>query len=243
MKKILLFTLAVLLLVTVVSPAVAQESCVTDLSPVAALIMRAQALASSGDINGSVAQMREARAALAAIQSACAEANIAPIVLLDGEFAMPGGAFTFNYPLNWTTGTTQRPNADTLVQPMGNSARAAEQALQAEPLLAPGETAAFVAIGNRQAFGMQADSTPADILNGIIAALPDNYSAEPVNEVIINNLPAATARYSGPGFDGYLVARIASQELGLVAQVAGITPTGELEPLIPVIDAIARSVR
>lgn len=243
MKKTLLFALAVVLISAAAFPAAAQEPCVTDLAPVAAQIMRAQALASSGDIEGSVTQIREARATLAAIQSACAEAGITPIVLLDGEFVTPGGAFTFNYPLNWTTGTTQRPNADTLVQPMGNSARAAEQALQAAPLLAPGETAAFVAAGSRQAFGMEANSTPADVLNAIISALPDGYSAEPVSETTLNNLPAATARYSGPGFDGYLVVRVVSQELGLVAQVAGLTPTGELEPLIPVIDAIARSVR
>jgi sugar (pentulose or hexulose) kinase len=242
MKKFWLIILT-LLMAGAALPAAAQESCITDLGPVAAQVVQAQALASSGDAQGSVAAMREARAALAAIQSACAEAGVSPVVLLDGEFVSPGGAFTFNYPLEWVTGATQRPNPDTLVQPLGNSTRAAEQALQGEPLLAPGEQAAFVAGGNRQTFNMQPDSTPADVLRAIVAGLPVNFSAGDVTETTLNSLPAAAVRYSGPGFDGYLVVRIVSQELGLVAEVAGFTPPGELEPLVPVIDAIARSVR
>ena len=243
MKKTLLITLFALLLTATVFPAAAQDGCITDLSPVAAQIMRAQALASSGDIDGSVVQLREARAALAAIQSACAEAGIQPIVLLDGEFVSPGAAFTFNYPLNWVTGAAQRPSADLLIQPLGNTARAAEQALQAEPLLAPGESGAFVATGSLSTFGMQANGTPADLLNGIVASLPEGFSGEAVTTTTVNDLPAATVRYSGPGFDGYIVARIVSPELGLVTQVAGFSPTGELDALIPVIDAMARSVR
>jgi hypothetical protein len=241
MKQPLLILMALVIIAAL--PAAAQEGCVSDLSPVAAQVVRAQALASSGDAQGSVAAMREARAALAAIQNACAEAGVTPVVLLESEFVSPGGAFTFNYPLEWVTGATQRPNPDTLVQPLGNSARAAEQALQGEPLLVPGEQAAFVAGGNLQTFNMQPDSTPADVLRGIVAALPDNFSAGEVTETTFNNLPAATVRYSGPGFDGYLVVRIVSAELGLVAEVAGFTLPGELDALIPVIDAMARSVR
>ena len=246
MKRLVLSLILTLLVLAVALPAAAQDapaSCVTDLSPVAAQLMTAQALASSGDTAGSVMQLREVRAALAAIQVACAEAGVTPILLLEGEFAVVNSPYLFNYPLNWTMGTAQRPTADTLVQPMGNNSRAAGQALQAEPALAPGDQGAFVAIGNQSTFGMAADSTPAQMLESIAASLPEGYVAETVTESTINGLPAATLRYSGPTVDGYLVARIISPELGVVAQVAGITRPGELDELTPVIDAIARSMR
>jgi len=236
----------ILALLVLALPAAAQDaptSCVADLSPAAAQLLTAQALASSGDTAGSVAQLREVRAALAAIQAACAEAGVTPILLLDGSFAVANSPYTFNYPLNWSMGTAQRPSADTLVQPMGNNARAAGQALQADPSLAPGDQGAFVAIGTLNSFGMAADSSPAQLLAGISAGLPEGYVAETISETTINGLPAATLRYSGPTVDGYLVARIVSPELGVVAQVAGVTPTGELDALTPVIDAIARTIR
>lgn len=239
---------SILLVVFVLAalPAAAQDapaSCVTDLSPVAAQLLTAQALASSGDTAGSVVQLRAARAALAAIQAACAEAGVTPALLLDGQFAPADIPYAFNYPLSWVMGTAQRPTTDTLVQPMGNSSRAAGQALQAEPVLAPGDQGAFVAIGNRSTFGLTADGTPAQVLSSITAALPEGYTAEAVTETTINGLPAATVRYSSPTVDGYLVARIVSQELGVVAEVAGVVPSGELDALIPLIDAIARSIR
>lgn len=246
MKRFVMWTLLALLVLVVALPAVAQDapaSCVSDLSPVVAQVVTAQALASSGDTAGSVVQLREARAALAAIQSACAEAGVTASLLLDGEFAASGIPYAFNYPLNWVMGTAQRPSTDTLVQPMGNNSRAAGQALQAEPALAPGDQGAFVAIGNMSTFGMAADGTPAQLLSAIIASLPDGYAVESVTETTINGLPAATVRYSGPTVDGYLVSRIVSQELGVIAEVAGVTPSGELEALIPTIDAIARSIR
>lgn len=241
--KPLLTLFALLLAFTIALPAVAQTTCVPDLSPVTAQLMSAQALASSGDTAGSLAAVREARAALAAIQSACADAGVTPTLLLEGEFADPSGAFVFNYPLDWVTGTAQRPNANTLVQPMGNSSRAANQSLQAQPLLNTGEVSAFVATGNRATFGLSAEQTMVDLVNAIIASWPEGFSAEPVAETTINGLPAATLRYTGTGFEGYLVVRVVSPELGLIAQVAGVAPQGELDPLIPVIDAIARSVR
>ena len=73
MKRLVLSLILALLVLSVTLPAAAQDapaSCVTDLSPVAAQLMTAQALASSGDTAGSVAQLREVRAALAAIQAA-----------------------------------------------------------------------------------------------------------------------------------------------------------------------------
>lgn len=238
-----LLSLLALLALTVALPVAAQDTCVPDLSPVTAQLMSAQALASSGDEAGSLARIREARAALAAIQSACTEAGVTPTLLLEGEFADPSGAFVFNYPLEWVAGTAQRPNANTLVQSLGNSSRAADQSLQAQPLLNRGEVSAFVAVGNRATFGLAAEGTPADLINTIIGGWPEGFSAEPIVETMVNGLPAATLRYTGPAFDGYLVVRVVSPELGLIAQVAGFTPPGELDPVIPIIDAIARSVR
>ena len=237
---LLLFALVVL---AAALPVSAQDSCVTDLSSVAAQILTAQALASSGDIPGSVATIREARAALAAIQTACAEAGVTASVLLDGEFAVPDSPYVFNYPLAWTAAQAQRPTADLVVQPLGNTTRASEQALQGDPVLAPGDQGAFVAIGNGASFGMAADGTPADVVAGIAANLPEGFQAGEVTTTTINGQPAATLRYSGPTAEGYLIVRVVSPELGLVAQVAGVTPAGELDALIPTIDAMARSIR
>lgn len=243
MKRLLTLMVLVILVLAAVFPAAAQNSCVTDLSPVVAQIVTVQALASAGDSAGSVAQLREARAALAAIQAACAEAGVTPALLLEGEFSVTDSPYAFNYPLNWVMGAAQRPSADTLVQPMGNTSRAAGQALQGDPTLAPGDQGAFVALGNLSTFGLPADGTPAQLLTGITASLPEGYVVEAVTETTINGLPAATVRYSGPTVDGYLVARIVSPELGVIAEVAGVAPSGELDALIPVIDAIARSIR
>jgi hypothetical protein len=164
-------------------------------------------------------------------------------VLLEGEFAVPNSPFVFNYPLAWVTAAAQRPTADTVVQPMGNTSRAAGQALQADPVLAPGDQGAFIAIGNQASFGLPNGGAPADVLNGIAVSLPEGFTAQQVTETTINGLPAATLRYSGPTADGYVVVRSVSPELGVMAQVTGVTPAGEIDALVPVIDAIARSVR
>lgn len=245
MKRLMLMIAVIgcLMVPAAVRNASAQNTgCAIDVSDVTLQLLRAQTLASSGDNAAGLAQIAEARAALAQITSVCADAGVVAGVLLDAQFDAPEGTFSVSYPAGWVVGNfSATPSGGGLY--LGNSEMAAAALNTAVPQLQPGDQALVIAVGTADMFGStNANPQLGDVLRAFTSAsLAQFQAAEEPEFTTLENRPVGRVTFSSATFEAELVGL--QLDGNLYAFVVGASAPGELDALRPVIDAVALSVR
>lgn len=186
--------------------------CDIDLSDTAALLVQAQAAASSGETDTALDTLAAVRAELDAIEAACgddetpavtqsAAAELAPP---DGYqvYEAPDGDFAFAYPQDWTQFTE---NGTVFT---GTSEAAATAITRGASTLTGTEQGAAVVVGTPPELvaSAAADATPGDIADVYRATLDDlGFDADDVTETTIQGETGAQVTFSAPGYDGLLL--------------------------------------
>jgi hypothetical protein len=221
-------------------PVAGQNSlCDVDLSEVSALLTRAQAASAGGDAAAALALVNRADERLAALLNRCD----LPAVTVDaptGE-TVTGAGYTLTLPAGWSVNGEAAAAGGALL--IGSTPEAARAMAEAEPALAPGQAGMLIVYG-----------PPAQITNGTLRAgdleavtrffqiaLGSQYLLEgdPVY-LTLNGRAAATVTFAGGGFDGQaLIIEVAP---GQFAVVAASAPRGELNALLPTVQAVAASL-
>ena len=241
MRYASLALVALLLAGLVALPASAQNNfCKVDLSEVSALLTRAQAASSSGDPASALALVNRADALLATLENRCDLPVVTPDVALGDAVTAPDG-FTVSLPAGWVADAeTAAASGGFLI---GSTAEAARTMADAEPALAPGQAGMLIAYG-----------TPADVSFGTLRsgdleavtrffqiALGSTYLLEGDPAYIqLGGRPAAELGFTGGDFEGHVI--ILEAAPGQYAVVAASAPRGELNALIPTVQAVAASI-
>jgi hypothetical protein len=236
MRKMVILAAMVLLAVGLF-PAAAQGSlCRVDLSPVTALLTRAQAAAAAGDEAAALALIDRADDLLAAAENRCDLPVVAVTAELGNEFA--GDGFTLRLPQGWSA------NADATGSLLiGSSPEAANAMAAAEPALGSGQSGMLIA------FGTPAQLSGGALRQGDLDALARYYQIVLGGQYllrgtpgfyVLDGKPAAQMEFSGSNFEGHVV--IIESSPGLYAVVAAAAPRAEAGLLLPVTQAVAASI-
>lgn len=241
MRKCGLLLLALLIIGAAVIPASAQNSlCKVDLSEAASLLTRAQAASAGGDQAAALALVNRADALLAALENRCDLPEVTASAE-SGELYTAAGGFSLNLPPGWAVDAETAAASGGLL--IGSTAEAARAMAEAEPALPAGQAGMLIAYG-----------TPAAISGGTLRAgdleavtrffqiaLGSTYLLEGnPTYLLLNGRSAAQLGFSGAGFEGQ--ALIVEPAPGQFAIVAAAAPRGELNALIPTLQAVAASI-
>lgn len=242
MRLRLTIVLTVCLLGISVVRAQAQD-CEIDVTDSVLRLLEAQSAAANGDTTTALEQIAQTRAALAELVEGCNAAGIEAGVLLDNEFVAPNGTFAVNYPSSWVAGAfSPNPNGGGIF--FGSSPTAAAALNSADPRLQPGEQALAVAVGSPAMLGSASQGAA---FEDVVRAFAEGSMAqfEVVSELEITTVDdrqIGRAQYRGESFDALLVG-IQLPDSDLYAAVVGVSAPGELDPLRPIIEAVALSLR
>lgn len=240
MRYFSLVLLALLVIGGAVAPAAAQNSlCDVDLSDVSALLTRAQAAAASGDPAAALALVNRADRLLAAVENRCDLPQVTADAPLGEPYTAAGG-FTLNLPSGWAVDAESAAGGGLLI---GSTADAARAMAQAEPALPAGQAGMLIAYGSPAA--LTSGTLRAGDLEAVTRffqiALGSTYLLEgDPAYILLNGRAAAQIGFSGAGFEGQ--ALIVEPSPGVFAVVAAAAPRGELNALIPTLQAVAASL-
>ena len=241
MRKLSLLLLVLLIAGAVVLPASAQNSlCDVDLSEVSALLTRAQAASAGGDPGAALALVNRADALLAALENRCDLPEVTVSAEL-GDLYTAAGGFTLNLPPGWVVDAETAAASGGLL--IGSTAEAARAMAEAEPTLAGGQAGMLIAYGSPAA--ISGGSLRAGDLEAVTRyfqiALGSTYLLEGSPSYFqMDGRSAAKLGFSGAGFEGQ--ALIVEPTPGQFAIVAAAAPRGELNALIPTLQAVAASI-
>lgn len=221
-------------------PTAAQNSlCDVDLSEVSALLTRAQAAAASGDAAAALALVNRADERLAALLNRCDLPSVT-VETPTGEMAS-GAGYTLSLPAGWSVNANSAAAGGALL--IGSTPEAARAMAEAEPALAPGQAGMLIVYG-----------PPAQITNGTLRAgdleaitrffqiaLGSQYllDGDPTY-LLLNGRAASALTFAGGTFEGQ--ALIVEAAPGQFAVVAASAPRGELNALLPTVQAVAASI-
>ncbi len=260
------------LIVWIGVPALAQEDtqdeiCTIDLSQVAALIVQAQASASSGDQSGAVATLQAIQAQIDLILVDCASdiasapgtSTPGPPTPQDGTpgvvittipptatpapdtqlYTSPDASFSFRYPQSWELVT--EGNAVFT----GTTANAALVINRADAVLQPGEQSVAVVIGPPEALAptVNFEATAAEVIAAYQTAFLNelSYEIDPAQPVTIAGYSGQQFAYRAAGYEGQLSVLALDQPQLFVLLVAA-APPGEGENLTDLVTPIAASI-
>jgi hypothetical protein len=217
--------------------------CTIDLSSIVAELLQAQATASGGDAEASLAQIAEVRAALAAITTACAEAGVDVGVVLDNRFVAPNNSFTVDYPSGWVEGNFST-NAKAGAILLGSTPTAAQALNTSIPQLASGEQALVVAVGSANTFGVGGENPSLEAILQQFAerSLADFETTGELEMSSLEDRSVGRMEFGGESFESVLVG-IRLGDRDLYAIVVAVAARGELDSVRRLADAVALSVR
>lgn len=222
----------------------ADDSCAIDLSEPLALILRAQAAASGGGAAAALEQIAAARAALQSVIDACVAAGVEPEVLLEAVYTAPNGAFTVDVPAGWTLGQFSPFEGGGMVS-FGNTPTASRLFTTQMPAPFSGQQGVLFAIVPPEAFGLTASDALSleDFVSAFIGtSFRDLEEVAEPEFFTRGERSAARITFRGSSFDGAAV--VVEREAGQSYIItAGVTAPDELEPLLPILLAMAFSAR
>lgn len=241
MRKLSVLLLVLLAVGVVVAPASAQNSlCNVDLSEVSALLTRAQAASATGDQAAALALVNRADALLATLENRCDLPAVTTTAEL-GDLYTAAGGFTLNIPQGWAADADTASASGGLL--IGSSTEAARAMADAEPTLSPGQAGMLIAYGTPSAIsgGNLRTGNLEAVTRFFQIALGSTYLLEgDPAYFLLNGRSAAQLGFSGTGFEGQ--ALIVEPTSGQFAVVAAAAPRGELNALIPTLQAVAASI-
>ena len=217
--------------------------CRIDLTDVVTDLIRAQGLASAGDLGRALTLLSQAESALAAIEGRCELPLIIPDVELGANYASLDGAFAVEYPASWSVGRyVPSPNGGGVF--LGSSPTAAAAMEDTNPSLAPGDQGMLVNLGNAVALtgGANIGNELGTVLAYYQTLLGIQYGSGVQFELIdLNGRAAGRTVFSGETFDGALVIVELGPDRFVV--VAGAARGGEGAGILELTQAVAATVR
>ncbi|MBL8120504.1 MAG: hypothetical protein JNJ78_23470 [Anaerolineae bacterium] len=235
-------------------PLSAQDStCELDLDEVRTLLAQAEALASDNDPQQARRALRDAAQALEAQAANCSGgAELTQTLSLDVEVDDKNVTFTFAYPDGWLTGETESSFPNALI---ASSESALGKPLDGSepPSLISGE--AIMAVGLMDAGSMFADPdlgpspTPESLLISLISSAGSEFgSPSEVTNLTLSDQETAWLTFSGrSGFNMLIllmetpITSDAGDQQYVLMML--LTAPGELQELIPTVEAMAASVK
>ncbi len=244
MRKWMSWTLIGLLSLTVgtTTPLLAQTVCEVDLADTAAQVLRAQSAFSSGDGAGGVTQLAEVRAALDAVIATCAEAGVEPAVLLEQNFVAQNGVFRLKYPAGWIEGNfIQEIDGGLLF--LGTSVEATSAMNSSIPILIPGDQTLAVIVATAESLDAPATSDALQVLQVYAQGVTDAYGVTPeYTSEEDDGVLTGRATFGNDNFSAAAASRALGNN-GLFVVVIGLSAPGEIDALLPILDAVMDSVQ
>jgi hypothetical protein len=244
-SKAILFV-AVSLLFVLVTPSEAQGTCEIDLSDTVALLVRAQAAASTGNSDEALDAMADASVALDEFQAVCEGGGEQTVpVELSEEFTLDAqlGTIEFAYPEGWETRIVEDGIVAISADP---EILEFDFAGSEPPSMEEGQQLLLVLVADEDFFGPSGteEVDPVDMLTMFVDNLASQFG-EPseVTAVTLDDRPAAELVLTGDTFELQIVLiEVARSVRGQTfALVYGLAAPGEVEGIADVARAVAES--
>ncbi|MEQ8671785.1 MAG: hypothetical protein RLP44_16080 [Aggregatilineales bacterium] len=248
--RVIKFIFVVMLLSVSSMALIAQDEtdtgdCEINLTSAASLIVQAQAEASSGQREDALRSIALVQSVLAdAVERCGGEAGEMPDVVLGGDFRSPNGAFSFDYPADWSTQVVDTFEDGGIVY-VGTNTATLRALTQVNPVLISGQQGVAVLVGPADEVNnsLDDDATLDEVLREFVDQLQDDgeTTAGEITRFSVNDFQAGAFDFSATGFEGILLI-IDRSDIGVYGLALGAAAPGEIEAIRPIVMALAESI-